>query len=58
LRQNGLFEFPIHPENLWLGAALNTEGKVAVVPVASKEYKRLKNDPSIQQFRAMQSKRS
>jgi hypothetical protein len=45
------------PKTYGWGLHFNAEGKVAVVPVGSKDYQRLKNDPSIQQFRAMQSKR-
>jgi hypothetical protein len=34
------------PKTYGWGLHFNAEGKVAVVPVGSKEYQRLKNDPS------------
>jgi len=39
------------------GAHYNNEGKIAIYPMESKEYKAFINDPSIPKFNGMKSKR-
>lgn len=46
------------PKSYGWGLHFDAQGKVALVPVESPEYKRLSSNPAIQQTRAMRSKRA